>query len=175
MRFRWKFSISTGQVVYTVAVVLCDRLWCQWLGWWPRRRTEQTVHVNCYWWVTTPPCMRHQNVTNLKAWFFFSLYFQDLRRVSVLLTRPSTRQRSLEGMSAFLMFNLKALNSVKLTSSLMYLIAHVPKGFPSPCNLGSINLSTRCKVPSTNLKDVKWYHTVIVASEEGRLRVNSVQ
>ena len=92
-----------------------------------------------------------------------------------MLTRPSTQQQSLEGMSAFLMFNLKALNSVKLTSSLMYLIAHVPKGFPSTCNLGNINLSIRCKVPSTNLKDVKWYHTVIVASEEGRLRVNSVQ
>ena len=74
MRFWWKFSISTGQVVYTVAVVLCDRLWCQWLGWWPRRRTEQTVHVNCYWWVTTPPCMRHQNFTNAKAWFFSSLF-----------------------------------------------------------------------------------------------------
>ena len=106
---------------------------------------------------------------------FPPLYFQDLRRVSVLLTRPLTQQQSLEGMSAFLMFNLKALNSVKLTSSLMYLIAHVPEGFPSPCNLRSINLSTRSKVPSTNLKDVKWYHTVIVASEEGRLRVNSVQ
>ena len=78
-------------------------------------------------------------------------------------------------MSTFLMFKLKALNYAKLTSSLMYLVAHIPKGFPSPCNLGSINLSTRCKVPSTNLKDVKWYHTVIVASEEGWLRVNSVQ
>ena len=106
---------------------------------------------------------------------FFPLYFQDLRRVSVLLTRPSTQQQSLEGMSAFLMFNLKALNSAKLTSSLMYLVAHVPEGFPSPCNLRSVNLSTRCKLPSTNLKDDKWFHTVIVASEEGRLRVNSVQ
>ena len=88
-----------------------------------------------------------------------------------MLTRPSTQQQSLEGMSAFLMFKLKALNYAKL----MYLVAHVPEGFPSPCNLRSINLSTTCKVPSTNLKDVKWYHTVIVASEEGRLRVNSVQ
>ena len=102
-----------------------------------------------------------------QSMFFFSpLYFQDLRRVSVLLTRPSTQQQSLEGMSAFLMFNLKALNSAKLTSSLMYLVAHIPKGFPSTCNLGSINLSTRCKVPSTNLKDVKWYHTVIVALKQ---------
>ena len=83
-----------------------------------------------------------------------------------MLTRPLTQQQSLEGMSAFLMFNLKALNSAKLTSSLMYLVAHIPKGFPSPCNLGSINLSTRCKVPSTNLKDVKWYHTVIVALKQ---------